>query len=579
MTYQKFIIENYKAIRGPLEVDISRKSLVPIIGVNECGKTTILHAILSFDSTNDVFNSNVRHLTDVQNLYSIPPQDPIISAEIELPWDKFRYAIRSAERKAEGNAKSKLIGYRRKKKDYSGSIVISRNLISKKFSIRSNAFRAVEANHLLASRIVAGLPYILYFDDFRGRLDERIEIRESEEDSGWLSILETLFKRTPGGISIFQLPKMEARQRKNVLARVNNVLNKTLTREWQNFQLDSSKSDLRITLEYEEEQSNPAANPPSSLRSYLKFDVVETDDAGNSHYFYVTDRSKGFYWFFNFVMKLEFNPKVSDSADYDAIYLLDEPGSYLHANAQSRLCRKLRSLSETNKVIFCTHTHHLLNPEVIPINNIQISEKDGKGEVRLVPFHAHKGDITQPFSAYQPLADALQVRYVPYELGSKPTLIVEGMIDYYLFDMFKGKHDLTIFPSVGASGMKFAISLMIAWKLNYVALWDNDAAGQKALDDATTYFGVDEANIRFNLLPLSSPRKKKQIIQDFVVGNDLKVIRTELDIPSNSSFDKTITTLYYSSKRDKILKGLQGETASKFSNLLDSMFHELPFTL
>ncbi len=49
MEYGKFWIRNYRAITGPLEVDVARTPLVPIIGVNECGKTTILSAIFAFD--------------------------------------------------------------------------------------------------------------------------------------------------------------------------------------------------------------------------------------------------------------------------------------------------------------------------------------------------------------------------------------------------------------------------------------------------------------------------------------------------------------------------------------------------
>ena len=69
--------------------------------------------------------------------------------------------------------------------------------------------------------------------------------------------------------------------------------------------------------------------------------MIEKDAKGDDHYFFVMDRSKGFYWFFNFVMKLEFNPKVVENSDVDAIYLLDEPGSYLHATAQSKLAAKV----------------------------------------------------------------------------------------------------------------------------------------------------------------------------------------------------------------------------------------------
>ncbi len=69
MRYKKFIIRNYRAITGPLVIDLDKKSLVPIIGINESGKTTILHAIYAFDCFNDKFNEGGRHLEDTVNLY------------------------------------------------------------------------------------------------------------------------------------------------------------------------------------------------------------------------------------------------------------------------------------------------------------------------------------------------------------------------------------------------------------------------------------------------------------------------------------------------------------------------------
>lgn len=76
MRYTKFTIENYKGIGGPLDVDLHKTSLMPIIGVNECGKTTILQAIFSFDYFNDSFNETIRHLEDVHNLYTTDPKTP-----------------------------------------------------------------------------------------------------------------------------------------------------------------------------------------------------------------------------------------------------------------------------------------------------------------------------------------------------------------------------------------------------------------------------------------------------------------------------------------------------------------------
>jgi predicted ATP-dependent endonuclease of OLD family len=61
----KYRIRNYKAIKDT-EIKLNY-SINPIIGVNESGKTSILHAILAFDKNRDRVNSGC-HL-EYQNKY------------------------------------------------------------------------------------------------------------------------------------------------------------------------------------------------------------------------------------------------------------------------------------------------------------------------------------------------------------------------------------------------------------------------------------------------------------------------------------------------------------------------------
>ena len=41
MKYKSFTIEKYRAISKGLTIDLSSR-IIPLVGVNECGKTTIL---------------------------------------------------------------------------------------------------------------------------------------------------------------------------------------------------------------------------------------------------------------------------------------------------------------------------------------------------------------------------------------------------------------------------------------------------------------------------------------------------------------------------------------------------------
>ena len=66
MKYKKFIIENYRAIENAVTIDIERDKIVPLIGANESGKTTILQAVYAFDYANDK-EFEGRHLKNLRN--------------------------------------------------------------------------------------------------------------------------------------------------------------------------------------------------------------------------------------------------------------------------------------------------------------------------------------------------------------------------------------------------------------------------------------------------------------------------------------------------------------------------------
>ncbi len=562
MRYKKFIIENYRAIKKPLSIDLKEKSLIPIIGVNECGKTTILHALLSFDYYNDKSNKEIKHLQDTTNLYESNPKAPIIKAEIEISKSDLKEIINEVinEEDVSDNLNTNL-----RLKDFD-SLIIERNLQSKEYNIKGiNNLNNANTNNLIAKKIISRLPYILYFDDFKDSVPDEIEIVNDEgSQSGWLAIVDTLFNSTDKHFSVFDLKDKEDRQRKSIISKVQRKLNDTLTKEWANFRLDDLGA-LEISINYHESKINEAT------RSLLKFDVVEKDTNGDEHYFYVRNRSKGFYWFFNFVMKLEFNPKVVDFEDtVNSIYVLDEPGSYLHALAQEKLCKKLKTLSSKNHVIYCTHSHHLLNPEIIPINNVKVAEKDGNGNVSLKAIYDHEGTINQRRTAYQPLYDALQLRPLAIDLNtSKNVLIVEGIIDKYLFELFTKSPTFIVLPSVGASSISYFISVMIAWRVPYRALWDDDDTGRRELNKAKEFFGNNEA---CNFFTLNKDNKKNNtIIQDLFDSEDIEMIKQALNIPRDTRFDKTISSLYYSPEKNSIIKSLTGSTKQNFQELLDQL--------
>ncbi len=573
MQYRKFIIRNYRGIIGPLEIDVHRTPLRPIIGVNESGKTTVLQAIFAFDHYNDTLNDGGRHLQDTENLYDTAPNPPTISAEVEVTYPEFVELLAAIDKEDTVNSKIKdgLKSYRARKVKVSfpDTVTITRDLRTKKYDIESELLPNNPLNHHIALQALYNLPYILYFDDFRDSIEERIEIIKKPNDggtSGWLSIMEQLFKKTDPSFSVFDLAKKEERQRRTILARVEHTLNATLTREWQTFRLDEVDR-LEIAIGYEQDPVGENGH-----REFLKLEVIETDPNGYRHFFFIRDRSKGFYWFFNFVMKLEFNPKTVSASDANTIYLLDEPGSYLHAAAQSKLCAKLKSLSQQNRVLYCTHSHYLLNPEIIPLNSISVADKKDTGNIELVPIHQHKGPMKDRRSAYQPVTDALQIKPFVLDMSHTKVLITEGISDYYAFEMFKRERDINVLPSAGADNSHVHISNMIAWQVEFYALWDNDDSGRNAKQKAEEHFGQEMAQQRFYLLlPPSGTTKNRCKLEDLFAELDKDLIMRELGIPQGADFKKVIASLYYAPNREDILGKISQVTSANFDAVFTMM--------
>jgi len=589
MKYKRFIIENYKGITNAVEIDVEKSPLIPLIGINECGKTTVLNAIFAFDYMNDWQNDTYGQLNDIINLYKITNDDCSLSAIIELNKKDLKKSLKTGLQMPDANAEDKLRGFDDKNEF---EIMITREIKYTDGIFQSNysispeiPFRTQTYENTLCMNIIERMPYILYFDDFREIFPDEIEVTPDNQNIGWLPIIQELFLQTNESFSIYELKNIEDRRRKAILSQVKRKLNNTLTSQWSNFRLenkDALEIDIDFVIKKVKITVNTTVKQPDGTniikpieqevdKHILKFDIIERDSNGNEHFFYVKNRSKGFFWFFNFVMKLEFNPDKSGDQD-NALYLLDEPGSYLHPYAQTKLCKKLKELSKDNVVIYCTHSHYLLNPETIPLNQIQIVGKNNSGDISLKAYYQVRGTRkTAHETAFRTINEALYIKPFDLDINNKSVLIVEGIYDYYAFSLFKESRNIGILPGKGADSLVYLISSMIAFDVNFKVLWDNDPAGSMGYEKAQKYFGIEMSKNHFFLLPTLNGRKT--VLQNLFNPNDIALISSELQLPDETSFDKKISSLFFNNNKNRILKKFSQKTKDNF----ESVFNMLGF--
>ena len=583
MKYEYFIIENYRAVKGPLKIDLSKRNLLPLIGLNECGKTTILQAIFSFDSVNDSEYEG-RHIKEINNLYATQDASAIISAgikgtkkkwawvterwsiaykkEINTTLKKIGETVATQETKARAitlqnqleSIEQWLINFSDHYEKRAGELEIARNLNSRQYSINGFNSSSTVVTDAFCKKALTHMPYILYNDDFQDRPPSSISISE-DGDGQWEQIFTKLF--SSAGHNLLEVAKEPDKRRKSsIVSDVQTILNQTLSKAWKSFHLDSSKKvEISLNLDEEDEEGEPVLN----------ISIVE--NKGNSkRFFEVVDRSKGFLWFYNFVMKTEFNPKALEDRSA-TIYLLDEPGSYLHSAAQSKLCQKLSSISKNNgKVIYCTHSPHLLNPEFIRINDIHVVVKDNSKVIDAKRLPDCK-TVSTKITALQPVYEALQNTPPFLDDEDERLLVVEGIYDKYVLEIFLPKLDgLKILPSVNAHSIVQNIQFLNAYRKNYIALWDNDDEGRKEHARASKCFGEEEAK-KFILLPLVDRRSMK--MEKMFEEEDYVRFKEVLELPTNATYESVMVEAYYSnsSLRQKLIEVCSQTSEENFKSL------------
>jgi predicted ATP-dependent endonuclease of OLD family len=410
------------------------------------------------------------------------------------------------------------------------------------------------SENLVCRKIIQALPYILFNDDFNDRPVSSISLDEKNKDS-WYDIFERVFNSTDKGYTLKSIMDNDERIRKSILSDVECFLGNTLTEAWSKFSPEKKQISISLGLETEN----------NSLEIYIK----EQPKGMPERYFKITDRSKGFIWYYNFIMKIRFNPKQTAGVQKETIFLLDEPGSYLHETAQADLCKKLSDISKKEGfVIYCTHSPQLLLPRIIPINSILIVEKQKGTDIGVTPVSIKNDTNSKRKTAMQPIYEALQLPEYEMVESEKKILCVEGIYDKYCIESFCTiAPDIRLFPSVSAGSIVQNIPYFIAFQKQYMALWDNDPEGRKKHKQAREHFGEIESK-KFELLP-DIQSKGKVIMEDMIATSDYDLLRNILNLPDDADYNAIVSTLYFLSKpkMSDVVKMVSVETKNNFTAL------------
>lgn len=594
MKYEKFIIENYRAIEH-IELRLD-SSLIPIIGLNESGKTTIFNALLAFDNHND---ERFPEAINSVNTYA-QQADGSVTAFLQLNDEEAQHISRLDPTVLKN-------WYRTWSRadltpQQKGYIKLTRSLTTQDYSLALKLYNIEEINYPSATSepanqiikyILNRLPSMIYFADFIDRVPKTIKYEAiantnlsniPTEANEWTSILDKLFEKAGYDIEAF-LEKSEHeldqdyegfQTHEEIIVNVEKHLNQAIAHEWMRL-VDSettSRIPYQIKLIYSRSRDFDQAKNFQKIEHTFKIRLYDYFDQSRPEPspFELNDRSKGFLWFANFVLKVRFSPEFK-RAQSGTIFLLDEPGAYLHSSAQEELLDVLVNISESSTILYATHLPQLLDPTKIRIFDCRVSYRDD-WKIKLdkygeLPSQENVGPLTTLYEALQ-----LKLTGFIHPHSSDPFVITEGITDFYAFLMVKEHTSIFdnlkfyLIPGSGVTKLQNLISLAIAWSPVYAVIFDKDTEANKAIARYKNDF--DEEHAQRYWIQLENVKGDKNVAVERLFSDDDKKRIEDL---TGVEIKKAIPILFFSDAtvKESYWAGIDPETEQNFEKLRDML--------
>ncbi len=250
--------------------------------------------------------------------------------------------------------------------------------------------------------------------------------------------------------------------------------------------------DMRVSLLVQADELEGATEEP-----YIAFQIEDNDG-----FFSVNERSLGFRWFFVFLLLTRFRGERKDTGR-ELLFLFDEPASNLHSSAQTQLLNSLGQLSRRSRVIYTTHSHHLINPDwleqtfVVRNKGADVARDDvsltaRQTDIAIEKYRVFASAHPDQSRYFQPVLDVLD--YIPSRLELVADLVlVEGKNDFYALrygEILSNQVGLHLYPGGGAGSLDQVIALYVGWARNFIVLLDSDTEGEAQRRRYLSRFGA-----------------------------------------------------------------------------------------
>lgn len=524
MIYTQFTINGFKGIKN-VELKLNQSpngNLIPLVGLNESGKTTVLEAINYFTyKTEDLLALKIDGYA-VEDPRKIIPickrhnfnDDVSLSFTISLDEADEEY-IKSKIAKETGLYLEKnieKIEITQKTSFTDSKYVGTKNVwgISLFGRSKKNAkpkelyFTKDKDLWLKCVKLISGkFPPILYFPNFMFEIPERIYLDKTtvkgsdEVNNFYWNVIQDILDAMQHGATvekhILERIKSDDQNDKNNLnslfLEIGKHVTKTVFGAWDKiFKRKADKKRVILDTGYDKDYGY-----------YVQF-RIEDEEEGS---FLVNERSLGFRWFFVFLLLTHYRAARKDVRG-KPLFLFDEPASNLHPSAQEQLLNIFREMGKECTIIYTTHSYHMISPEHLEktiivknhgLENAVIPLSDGRStDIKLYKYREFVSKFPDQLNYFKPLLDVLQ--FTPTSLELKPkTLMLEGKNDYYFYellkrDVFKDElRHISFLPGTGSGNLILPVQLYLSWNYSFIILFDADTAGIKEKNRILETFG------------------------------------------------------------------------------------------
>lgn len=621
MEIKSFRIKNYRSIKDSGPCYLSGDNITILAGQNESGKTAILEALEDFNVGRQIredavhihhpeakpeiwitFEIEVETLNEISDtiglgLRSTKP----VSVEFGKSYpDHYLYRLSSESRRMLGIKDERLL--KRKEREITDSY--------KKLKVIHSEFPQIGGT-LPEIDLENSAVFVGQLNDFKNNTEPNLtQIPDEEKRSSFTQALEDILSRMA---EIDNIKSAEQKFIAEIQKRIPNFIlfssfddvfpseipfdearNNELIKDLDiisDLDLDLITSGTAPVKKRHKEQLNIRLQ--EDYKTFWTQDLTNLSidwESGNLQFF-VTEggyyyppnmRSKGKQW------HLAFYVRVSARARENVpnIILIDEPGLYLHAQAQKDIMKKLEDSANDAPIIFGTHSPYLIN--VNKLNRVRLVLKPTDEQGTLISNKIHKGADKETLT---PIITAIGLDLsLGLDIAKDNNIIFEGITDYYYLCAlqkllkFKFRNEVHFIPGAGADKINLLASLMIGWGFNYCVVLDNDIKGRQTRDGLLKDFG--HTNIKIISVSENKGEEieclfKREDFAKYVLGeepNELPTDKSNSQIikQKDKKYDRPLLSKLFFEQIEKGSVPLSAETKQNFNKLLqrinDSMF-------